>query len=42
MRDRATLEVLYSTGLRRMEIANLKLHDLDSDRGTLMVRQDKE
>ena len=41
MRDRAILEVLYSTGLRRMEIANLKLHDLDSDRGTLMVRQGK-
>jgi integrase/recombinase XerD len=41
LRDRAILEVLYSTGLRRMEIANLKLHDLDSDRGTLMVRQGK-
>ena len=41
IRDRAILEVLYSTGLHRMEIANLKLHDLDSDRGTLMVRQGK-
>jgi len=41
LRDRAILEVLYSTGLRRMEIAGLKLHDLDSDRGTLMVRQGK-
>lgn len=41
IRDRAILEVLYSTGLRRMEIANLKLHDLDGDRGTLMVRLGK-
>ena len=41
VRDRAILEVLYSTGLRRMEIANLKLHDLDVDRGTLMIRQGK-
>lgn len=41
MRDRAILEVLYSTGLRRMEIAALKLHDLDADRGTLMVRLGK-
>ena len=41
LRDRAILEVLYSTGLRRMEIANLKVHDLDGERGTLMVRQGK-
>ena len=41
LRDRAILETLYSTGLRRMEIANLKLHDLDSERETLMVRQGK-
>lgn len=41
LRDRAILEVFYSTGLRRMEVANLKLYDLDTDRGTLMVRQGK-
>jgi len=41
LRDRAILEVLYSTGLRRMEIAALKMHDLDADRGTLMVRLGK-
>ena len=41
LRDRAILEVLYSTGMRRMEIANLKLYDLDTERGTLMVRQGK-
>lgn len=41
LRDRAILETLYSTGVRRMELANLKLHDLDLDRCTLMVRQGK-
>ena len=41
IRDRAVLEVLYSTGIRRMEVCNLKLFDMDVDRGTLMVRQGK-
>lgn len=41
MRDRAMLEVLYSTGIRRMELINLGLTDIDADRGTLMVRQGK-
>jgi integrase/recombinase XerD len=41
LRDRAILEVLYSTGMRRMEVAGLKLHDLDYERGTVMVRQGK-
>lgn len=41
IRDRAILEVLYSTGIRRMELINLKLHDVDSERGTIMVRQGK-
>jgi integrase/recombinase XerD len=41
LRDRALLEVLYSTGMRRMEAINLKLHDLDPERGTVMVRQGK-
>ena len=41
IRDRAILEVLYSTGIRRMEVCNLKLFDMDVDRGTLMVRQGK-
>jgi integrase/recombinase XerD len=35
------MEVLYSTGVRRMELANLKLTDLDYERGTAMVRQGK-
>lgn len=41
MRDRAMLETLYSTGVRRMELANLNMYDLDVDRGTLMIRQGK-
>ena len=30
LRDRAILEVLYSTGMRRMEMIALKLYDLRS------------
>lgn len=41
LRDRAILETLYSTGMRRMEVAGLKLYDLDQERGTVMVRQGK-
>lgn len=41
LRDRAILETLYSTGMRRMELANLKLYDLDQERGTVFVRQGK-
>ncbi len=41
LRDRAILEVFYSTGMRRMELVNLKLQDLDIERGTVMVRQGK-
>jgi integrase/recombinase XerD len=41
LRDRAMLEVFYSTGIRRMELINLHLTDIDADRGTLMVRQGK-
>ncbi|MGH8020086.1 MAG: tyrosine-type recombinase/integrase, partial [Opitutaceae bacterium] len=41
LRDRAILEVFYSTGMRRMELAHLKLYDLDQERGTLTVRQGK-
>ena len=33
LRDRAIMEVLYSTGMRRMEIIALKLYDLSLDRG---------
>jgi integrase/recombinase XerD len=32
---------LYSTGMRRMELIGLDLYDIDSERGTVMVRQGK-
>ena len=41
LRDRAILETLYSTGLRRLEIIRLGIFDIDGERGTLMVRQGK-
>ena len=41
LRDRAILEVLYSTGIRRAELAHLRLTDLDVGRGTLFVREGK-
>lgn len=41
LRDRAIIEVLYSTGIRRMEVIALKLYDLSLDRGVLLVRQGK-
>jgi integrase/recombinase XerD len=41
LRDRAILETLYSTGMRRMEVCGLVLYDLDSERGTIVVRQGK-
>ncbi len=41
MRDRALLEILYSTGMRRMEIARLLVYDLDLAMGTVFIRQGK-
>jgi integrase/recombinase XerD len=41
LRDRAILETFYSTGMRRMELLGLKLHDLDEERGTVLIRQGK-
>jgi integrase/recombinase XerD len=41
IRDRAIMETLYSTGMRRMEVINLTLQDLDIERGTVMIRQGK-
>lgn len=41
LRDRAILEVLYSTGIRRMELVGLDSTDLDPERGTLFVREGK-
>ncbi len=41
LRDRAILEVLYSTGIRRMELIGLDLPDLDIERGVLFIREGK-
>jgi integrase/recombinase XerD len=41
VRDRAMLETLYSSGIRRGELINLKLYDLDVRNGSLLVRQGK-
>lgn len=41
LRDRAILETLYSTGMRRLELRRLKVWDLDPERGTVMIRQGK-
>lgn len=41
LRDRAVLEILYSTGMRRKELTGLHLYDLDRERGTVMIRQGK-
>jgi integrase/recombinase XerD len=41
LRDRAMLEVLYATGIRRMELANLTIDALNFGRGTLFVREGK-
>ena len=38
VRDRAMLEVFYSTGLRRGELARLCIEDLNHERATLRVR----
>ncbi len=41
LRNRAILETLYSTGIRRFELTRLRLFDVDLTGGTLMVRQGK-
>lgn len=41
IRDRAMLETFYSTGIRRQELIDLKVYDIDAERGTVMVRQGK-
>jgi integrase/recombinase XerD len=35
------MEVLYSTGIRRMEVVDLKLHDVDFSLGTVFIYQGK-
>ena len=41
IRDRALLELLYSTGIRRMEVVRLQLEDLQHERRVLVVRLGK-
>jgi integrase/recombinase XerD len=41
IRDRAILEVFYSTGLRRSELPRVDVSDLDLGRGLLIVRKGK-
>jgi integrase/recombinase XerD len=41
IRDRAMLEVLYSSGLRKGELMRLVLGEIDTERGTVLVRQGK-
>lgn len=41
LRDRAMLETLYSTGLRRMELPHLALYDVDLNRRIVIVREGK-
>ena len=38
LRDRAILEVFYSTGIRRGELIDLNIYDIDHDRGTIFIR----
>jgi integrase/recombinase XerD len=41
IRDRAMLETMYSTGMRRAELVGLDMCDIDSGRGTVLIRQGK-
>jgi len=41
LRDRALLETLYSTGMRRMELPRLGVHDIDLARRIVFVREGK-
>jgi integrase/recombinase XerD len=41
LRDRAIMETMYSTGIRRLECVKLELKDVDFNRETLFVRHGK-
>ncbi len=41
LRDRAMMEVLYSTAIRRAELQRLSVFDVDRARGTLRIQQGK-
>jgi len=41
IRDRAILELFYSTGIRRQELVDLSLSDIDYERGAVFVHEGK-
>ncbi len=41
IRDRAILELLYSTGMRRAELCAIEIFDVDTERGTALIQQGK-
>lgn len=41
LRDRAILELFYATGIRRMELVQLNIEDLDLSGASIMIRQGK-
>ncbi|MBE7440294.1 MAG: tyrosine-type recombinase/integrase [Spirochaetales bacterium] len=41
LRNRALLEVLYATGMRRSEISGLDLADVNFESGTILIREGK-
>ena len=41
LRDRAIIELMFSTGLRRREVVNLNLYDVDFQNETLRINQGK-
>jgi len=41
IRDGAIIDTFYSTGARRMELVNLEIHDVDFERGTVVISEGK-
>jgi len=41
LRDRAILELLYSTAMRRFELSKLCIHDIDFAKGVIFIREGK-
>jgi integrase/recombinase XerD len=41
IRDRAILELLYGTGMRRSELISLRIEDIDFESGTVYIRASK-
>lgn len=41
LRDRALVELLYATGMRRSELAALEMGDVELERGVVLVREGK-